>query len=284
MIQYGDNVQLVFDPTKRKNARGSNIITTTLRSGKRQNTYFGEILHDELIGHQIGDQLKCSNGTPYHILRPTIAESTLSFPRGAAIIYPKDAAYIVTYGDIFPGARVLECGLGSGSMTCSLLRSVAGPSSGEASGEVVSIEQREDFLGTATKNVNNFFNDELPAKWSPMLSSFEDFLKSDTSSFDPFDRCVLDLLNPWDYLEALHSHLKRGAVVTIYITTVPQITSLASEFERLAHDSSSGSSPKYINIELSEVIRRPWKIEDLSIRPEHQGILHSGFILTCVAV
>lgn len=292
--QIGDLVQIIFILTrddgsntmkKRRKVDGDDILTIKLSRGKMQKTALGVINHDEIVGKPFGSALISDKGVKYYILPPTIAEATLSFPRGAAIIYPKDAAFIITYGDIAPGMSVLECGLGSGSLTCSLLRAVA------SNGSVTSIEKREDFYKTGTKNVYDFFCGNLPAVWQPINAELETVLNAISCPeqsngienhaelvdiYAKYDRIVLDLLNPWDYLESAHSVLNTGGIVIIYITTVTQMAQLEREFTRL--------SDKYINIECFENIRRPWKMDNLSIRPEHSGILHSGFIITARAV
>ena len=81
-------------------------------------------------------------------------------PRGAQVVYPKDAAQIVHEGDIFPGARVLEAGAGSGALTCSLLRAV-GPG-----GQVISYDVRADHAEHARRNVETFFGC-APDNWEP---------------------------------------------------------------------------------------------------------------------
>src|SRR5215468_4166956 len=147
----GDRVQLT-DPKGRMH-------TIMLEPGKAYHTHRGALAHDDLIGLPDGSVVTSAGGTAYLALRPLLADYVLSMPRGAQVIYPKDAAQIVAMGDVFPGARVLEAGAGSGALTCSLLRAV-GPS-----GEVVSYEIREDFAAVARKNVANFFGD-VPSNWT----------------------------------------------------------------------------------------------------------------------
>lgn len=273
MFQEGDLVQLLFDEAK----RGQSSLTLTLKQGKVQNTFFGSVDHSQIIGRTGAPRFTTSKGIEFYALEPTIADATLAFPRGAAIIYPKDAAHIITYGDIRPGSRVLECGLGSGALTCSLLRAVG-------AGSVTSVEKRADFAQTAQKNIANFFG-ETPTNWQLVEQEFAEYLaglaggaSEENARADgaQFDRVVLDLLNPWDFLDAVHSCTQIGGVLTCYITTVTQMQTLASAFEaRKSH---------FAHIECFETIRRPWHLDGLSIRPEHQGIMHSGFIFTARVV
>src|SRR6476660_2786811 len=113
-FRTGERVQL-SDPKGR-------LHTVTLEPGKQFHTHRGALEHDALIGTAEGSVIVSSGGTPYLALRPLLVDFVLSMPRGAAVIYPKDAAQIVMMGDIHPGATVLEAGAGSGSLTCALLR------------------------------------------------------------------------------------------------------------------------------------------------------------------
>ncbi len=157
----GDRVQLT-------DAKGRKY-TVVLESGKEFHTHRGGIVHDDLIGADEGTVVTSTNGTPYLALRPLLVDYVLSMPRGAQVIYPKDAAQIVHEGDVFPGARVLEAGAGSGALTCSLLRAV-GPE-----GKVVSYEVRDDHAVHAVRNVETFFG-ERPANW--------DLTVADVASYD----------------------------------------------------------------------------------------------------
>ncbi len=128
-----------------------------LAEGRTFHTHRGGLAHDDLIGAPEGTVVKSSAGTPYVALRPLLADFTLSMSRGAAVVYPKDAAQIIAMADIFPGARVLEAGAGSGALSCWLLRSV-----GE-DGLLVSYERRPDFADIARANVERFFGGPHPA-------------------------------------------------------------------------------------------------------------------------
>ena len=145
----GDQVQLT-DPKGRKHL-------VLLAEGRTFHTHRGGLAHDDLIGAPEGTVVKSSGGTPYVALRPLLADFTLSMGRGAAVVYPKDAAQIIALADIFPGARVLEAGAGSGALSCWLLRSV-----GE-DGLLVSYERRQDFADIARANVERFFGGPHPA-------------------------------------------------------------------------------------------------------------------------
>ncbi|WP_415794308.1 tRNA (adenine-N1)-methyltransferase, partial [Mycolicibacterium frederiksbergense] len=156
----GDRVQLT-DPKGRH-------YTMVLSPGGEFHTHRGAIGHDTVIGQPEGSVVKSTNGDPFLVLRPLLIDYVLSMPRGAQVIYPKDAAQIVHEGDIFPGARVLEAGAGSGALTCSLLRAV-GPT-----GQVISYEVRDDHAVHAIRNVETFFG-ERPANWDLRIADLNEY-------------------------------------------------------------------------------------------------------------
>ena len=145
-----------------------------------------------------------SGGTPYVALRPLLADFTLGMGRGAAVIYPKDAAHIVAFADIFPGARVVEAGAGSGALSCWMLRAV-----GE-DGLVASYERRPDFAEVARRNVEKFFGGPHPA-WRLTVG---DLAEAEPGE-EPFDRVVLDMLAPWEFAGAAGSLLIPGGLAAV---------------------------------------------------------------------
>src|ERR1044071_3952753 len=182
-FRVGDRVQLT-DPKRRH-------YTLVLEESEQYNTHRGAVAHDELIGQPEGSLITSAGGTAYLAIRPLLSGYVLSVPRGAQVIYPKDAAQIVMWGDIFPGARVLEAGAGSGALTCSLLRAV-GPN-----GCVTSYEVRDDHAVHAERNVETFFG-ERPANWNLVIADLNDYEGTSGASGDgEVDRVVLDMLAPW---------------------------------------------------------------------------------------
>ena len=175
-LQAGERITLT-DP---KGRRHSVLLTV----GGQFHTTKGAVSHDELISGPEGMVVSSTGGTQFLAMRPLLNEFTVSMPRGAAVIYPKDAAQILMGADIFPGARVLEAGAGSGALTCSLLRAI-GPG-----GRLISYERREDFATIARRNVENFFG-ASPANWDLRVA---DLLESRIE--ETLDRVVLDMLAP----------------------------------------------------------------------------------------
>ncbi|HVV10676.1 tRNA (adenine-N1)-methyltransferase [Amycolatopsis sp.] len=245
----GDRVQLT-DPKGRH-------YTLVLAEGEEYHTHRGALRHDELIGKPEGSVITSGGGTSYLALRPLLADYVLSMPRGAQVIYPKDAAQIVMWGDIFPGARVLEAGAGSGALTCSLLRAV-GPG-----GSVTSYEVRDDHAVHAVKNVEKFFG-ERPGNWELKVAD----LATHTGEVD---RVVLDMLAPWDVLDTVYENLVPGGVLVIYVATVTQL----SKVTEALREQKCWTEP-----EAWESLVRPWHVVGLAVRPEHRMIAHTAFLLT----
>ncbi|WP_040835810.1 tRNA (adenine-N1)-methyltransferase [Nocardia brevicatena] len=246
----GDRVQLT-------DAKGR-LYTVLLEPGKEFHTHRGAIRHDDLIGAAEGSLVHSTNGTPYLALRPLLIDYVLSMPRGAAVIYPKDAAQIVHEGDMFPGARVLEAGAGSGALTCSLLRAV-GPQ-----GTVVSYEIRSDHAEHAVRNVERFFG-EVPANWSLTVGDVADY------QGEQVDRVVLDMLAPWDALPTVARALVPGGVLIVYVATVTQLSKVVEALR----EQQCWTEPRSW-----ESIVRGWHVVGLAVRPEHRMQGHTAFLVS----
>jgi tRNA (adenine57-N1/adenine58-N1)-methyltransferase len=216
------------------------------------------LAHDDVIGLPDGSVVTSTGGTAYLALRPLLVDYTLSMPRGAQVIYPKDAAQIVANGDIFPGASVLEAGAGSGALTCSLLRAV-----GER-GRVVSYELRPDFAQIARRNVEAFFGGPHPA-WELRVGDVTGCEETG------LDRVVLDLLAPWDALDLIERALLPGGVFVGYVATTPQLSELVEGLR---------ARGGFTEPRAWETLMRDWHIEGLAVRPDHRMIAHTAFLVT----
>ena len=248
----GDRVQLT-DPKGRH-------YTMILNPGAEFHTHRGALAHDEVIGLPEGSVVKSTNGDAFLVLRPLLVDNVMSMPRGAAVIYPKDAAQIVHEGDIFTGARVLEAGAGSGALTCSLLRAV-GPA-----GEVISYEVRADHAEHAERNVATFFGQD-PDNWRLIISDVVDSDLADAS----VDRAVLDMLAPWDVLDAVARMLVPGGVLIIYVATVTQLSTTVEALR----ERQCWTEPRSW-----ETLQRGWNVVGLAVRPEHTMRGHTAFLIS----
>ena len=253
-LAVGDRVQLT-DPKGR-------LHTITLTPDRSFHTHAGRFAHEALIGVPEGSVVTNTAGIEYLALRPLLADYVLSMPRGAAVVYPKDAGQIVAMADIYPGARVVEAGVGSGALTMSLLRAV-----GER-GSLISIERRADFADIARGNVGEFFGGEHPA-WRLEVGDLQDVLPQ-VSGPGTVDRVVLDMLAPWECIEEVATALTPGGVVVCYIATVTQLSRVAEAIRR---------SGMFTDPDSSETMVRGWHVEGLAVRPDHRMVAHTGFLL-----
>ena len=233
--------------------------TITLQAGKEFHTHRGMLLHDELIGASEGVVVTTTGGTAYLALRPLLADYVLSMPRGAQVVYPKDAGQIVALADIFPGAHVVEAGVGSGALTCSLLRAVGD------TGCVSSYERREDFAEVARTNIERFFGGPHPA-WRLTVGDLAHALDE-----RDVDRVVLDMLAPWDVVDAVSAALVPGGVVCAYVATTTQ---LSRTVEALRGHGTFTEPAAW------ESLVRNWHVEGLAVRPGHRMVGHTGFLVT----
>jgi tRNA (adenine57-N1/adenine58-N1)-methyltransferase catalytic subunit len=253
-LQPGDQVQLT-DPKGRMH-------TITLTPGKQFHTHKGILEHDSLIGGPEGVVVTIGV-TSYLALRPLLSDYVLSMPRGAQVVYPKDAGQVVQMADIFPGAHVVEAGVGSGALSMSLLRAV-----GE-SGRLSSYERRADFAEIARANVERFFGAPHPA-WSITVGDLAEALDASSDDTD-VDRVVLDMLAPWEVLDAVSRALVPGGLVCCYVATTTQLSTTVEALR--AHGT-------FTEPQSWESMVRGWHVEGLAVRPEHRMIGHTGFLCT----
>jgi tRNA (adenine57-N1/adenine58-N1)-methyltransferase len=251
-FREGDRVQLT-DPKGR-------LHTITLVAGREFHTHRGALAHDDLIGSPEGSVVTSTGGTQYLALRPLLADYVLSMPRGAQVVYPKDAAQIVAMADIYPGARVLEAGAGSGALTCSLLRAV-----GEH-GSLQSYERREDFAEVARDNVARFFG-EAPATWNLTVG---DLGEVDLAGRE-FDRVVLDMLAPWEVLPNVAPTLVPGGVLIAYVATTTQLSAVVEALR----EQGGWTEPR-----AWETLVRDWTADGLAVRPDHRMVAHTAFLVS----
>jgi tRNA (adenine57-N1/adenine58-N1)-methyltransferase catalytic subunit len=250
-LRAGDRVQLT-DPKGR-------LHTITLTPGREFHTHHGFFRHDDLIGRPEGTVVRNTAGIEYLALRPLLADYVLSMPRGAAVVYPKDAGQIVAMADIFPGARVVEAGVGSGALTCSLLRAVG------TQGAVSSYERRDDFAEVARSNVAAFFGGAHPA-WTLTVGDLADAVAE-----RDVDRVVLDMLAPWECVPVVADALAAGGLVCAYVATTPQL----SRYVETLRSHGGFTEP-----DSWESLVRGWHVEGLAVRPQHRMNGHTGFLVT----
>ncbi len=252
---YGDRVQLT-GPKGRLN-------TITLLPGAEFHSHRGMMRHDDIVGLPDGSVVSNSSGEQYLALRPLLSDFVMSMPRGAAIVYPKDAAQIVSLADIFPGATVVEAGVGSGALSLHLLRAIGD------TGRLHSFERREEFAEIARSNAEAF-SGAAPANWSVTVGDLQEALPQQCAE-GSVDRVVLDMLAPWECVGVVAEALKPGGVVICYVATVTQLSRVVEELRR---------SGQFTHPQASETMVRGWHVEGLAVRPDHRMVAHTGFLLT----
>jgi len=246
----GDRIQLT-DPKGK-------MYTFTITPGKEWHTHKGWIVHNDLIGLPEGSVVSTSAGLKFTAFKPLLGDFVLSMPRGATIVYPKDAAMIVGVADVFPGAKVIEAGVGSGALSISLLRAIG------AEGKLSSFERREDFAEIARENVRTYFG-ELPPQWSLSVGSVQE-----STTDKKYDRVILDMLAPWECISFASEVLRPGGVFLAYVATTTQLSATAEALKE------NGSFTEPLS---SETIVRDWHHEGLAVRPMQRMIGHTGFLI-----
>lgn len=246
-FQAGDRVLLI------DNKRRRHLVALT--PGGEFHTHAGVLRHDDLIGQPDGTTVRTTKGARLVGLRPTLAEYVLEMPRGAQVIYPKDLGPILVQADVFPGARVLESGVGSGALTMALLRAV-GPT-----GEVIGYELRDDFASRAQRNVEGMLGADVPLRVE-VRDTYEGIDARD------LDRVLLDLPEPWRVVEHAAHALLPGGILLAYLPTILQVARLHE-----ALDESAFGLAQTI-----EVLHRSWHIDGQSVRPDHRMVAHTGFL------
>ncbi|HVE75663.1 MAG TPA: tRNA (adenine-N1)-methyltransferase [Actinomycetota bacterium] len=247
-FREGDRVLLID--------RKERTYLVTLKAGGSFHFHRGIVLHDDLIGQSDGSQVLSTEGEKVTAFVPRYPDFVLKMPRGAQVIYPKDSGAIITYADIYPGAKVFEAGIGSGALTIALLRAIG------SKGSVVAYEQREDFAANALSNVESFMGgpqSNLVIQMKDAYGPIED---------GPFDRAVLDLSEPWRVIPALDSEVRAGGIVASYLPTIVQSQTLTEELRARG----------WTSIVTMEVLIRTWHIEERSVRPDHRMVGHTGFL------
>jgi tRNA (adenine57-N1/adenine58-N1)-methyltransferase len=243
----GDRVLLV-DNRKRRHL-------ITLAAGGEFHTHAGIVRHDDLIGEPEGLTVRTTRGARLTAVRPTLAEYVLEMPRGAQVIYPKDIGPILILADVFPGARILESGVGSGALTTALLRAI-GPT-----GSVTGYEIRDDFAQRAIRNVKAFLGDDVPLDVQ-VRDVYEGIDARDV------DRVILDLPEPWRVVKHAMEAMRPGGILCAYLPTILQVGRLREEI----------AAAPFGMVETLEVLQRGWHVEGQSIRPDHRMVAHTGFL------
>jgi tRNA (adenine57-N1/adenine58-N1)-methyltransferase len=227
----------------------------TLEPGGEFHSHAGVLRHADVLGEEEGVTVLTTLGARLVAVRPTLSEYVLEMPRGAQVIYPKDLGPILLLADIYPGARVLESGVGSGALTMTLLRAVG------ADGFVTGYELREDFATRAQRNVEGLLGTDLPLRVE-VRDAYDGIDETD------LDRVVLDLPEPWRVVKHAEAALRPGGIVLAYLPTIGQVARLREELAGSAFGMAQSL----------EVMQRGWHVDGQSVRPDHRMVAHTGFL------
>jgi tRNA (adenine57-N1/adenine58-N1)-methyltransferase len=249
-FEAGERVS-IYGPKQQKHS-------LLLEPGKVFHTTKGGLAHDDIIGQPEGIVVHTVGGMDFLVFRPLFNEYVVSMHREAAIVYPKDAAMILMFADIFPGARVLEAGVGSGALSMAVLRAI-GPD-----GHLTSYERRAEFAAVAERNVSEHAHGR-PENWTLTVGDLVESI-----SDEPVDRAILDMLAPWECIDAVGRVLRPGGVLCCYVTTTTQLGRVCDQLR--AHGG-------FTEPDASETSVRDWHAEGLAIRPAHGGHGHTGFLV-----
>ncbi|MBW3536618.1 MAG: tRNA (adenine-N1)-methyltransferase [Actinobacteria bacterium] len=225
-----------------------------LEEGQKFHTHAGTVDHAELIGRTPGSVATSASGARFVALRPTLADLVVDMPRGAQVIYPKDLGALMMLADIFPGARVVESGVGSGALSMAMLR---------AGAVITGYEIRDDFADRARRNVVEGLGEEAASRFDLRVADVYDGIEG-----DGYDRVVLDLPEPWRVIKAAEEVLVPGGILAAYLPSIVQVSQLREALDQSAFGFAS----------TQEVLVRTWHVEGLAVRPDHRMVAHTGFL------
>ncbi len=245
-LRPGERVLLVASKGRR--------YLVTMSAGAEFHTHAGPVAHDSIIGGEEGRVVRSARGSRYTVFRPTLSDVVLEMPRGAQVIYPKDLGPLLLLADVFPGARILESGLGSGALSMALLR---------AGAEITGYELRPDFAERARSNVADFLG-------AAALEHYHVEVRDVYEGIDAagLDRVVLDLPEPWRVVAHAEAALRPGGILVAYLPTIVQVATLRETLVRSAFGMAA----------TLEVLQRGWHVEGPSVRPDHRMVAHTGFL------
>mgnify|MGYP001030298333 CR=1 FL=1 len=245
-----DDLVILFGPKR----------TTHMITLKKDGKFFtsnGVLMHNDIVAVNSGSIVKTDKRIPYTVFKPTYKDFVMNIKRKAQIIYPKDTAIMLMWGDVYPGLEILESGVGQGALSIALLRALAG------NGNLVSYEIRDDFAEQAGNFISEFSGETANHK----------IVKGDI--YDGFegvyDRVFLDLAEPWNVVKFTKDGLKSGGIIVAYIPTILQVKTYVDTLKEAGY---------FTEIEIFENIKRPWKVDGLSVRPESWMYNHSAFIVS----
>ncbi len=247
MIADGDRVAL-YEP------ESGRTWLLHVTQGARKEKGLGVLDPGRLIGTAYGSDVEIA-GKKLIAFRPDLPDMVATLRRKAAIIQPKDAGRIIVGLGVGNGQRVFESGIGSGASTLALANAV-GPT-----GRVVVQELRQEFIDWAMDNVARAGFDNVEAHLGDLTES--------AAVDGPFDAALLDQPEPWNALPNLAPLLRPGARVVCYCPQVSQMEQVVAAMTELG----------FVDIRCLETIEREWLVKERGSRPDHNGLMHTAFLI-----
>ncbi len=245
-LEFGDRVLLV-DTKKRR-------YLVSLAEGGEFHSHAGFVAHADIVGQDEGVVVRSTRNAAYRVFRPTLSDFVLKMPRGAQVIYPKDLGPLLLLADIYPGAKVLESGVGSGALSMTMVR---------AGATVTGYELRRDFADRARQNVAAFLGDAALERYEVQERDVYEGIDG-----TGFDRVVLDLPEPWQVIKHAEAALRPGGLLVTYTPSIVQAVQVREAITESGFDLA----------ETLEVLNRSWYIEGQAVRPDHRMVAHTGFL------
>jgi len=225
-----------------------------LKKGGVWSSHLGCIKHDSIIGLKPGERIKLKD-REIIVTRPALVDFIDKMPRASQIIYPKDSAMIIFFGDVYPGLEVLELGIGSGALTLCLLRAVG------KKGKVVSYDQDEGMIKKALKNIREFIpNPNLKVRIKNVYEGLD--------CEEKFDRIFIDIPRPEKVVPFLKDVIKEDGLVINYCLQADQLQRYVIGLKKEG----------FCQIESFETIKRDWLVDELRVRPKERIIGYGAFI------
>jgi len=239
-----------------KDKKDRSSIQRLTEKGRFQ-THLGLLNHSDIIGKEEGAALLTSTEREVYVFYPTLNEFIQKMGRKTAIIHPKDIGVILLWSDIKPDSSVVEAGTGSGALLLALSRFIS-------KGHVYSYDNRPELQEIAAKNLEKFYG-KMPANVTLKQ-------KDITAGIDEknLDAIILDFSQPWEVISEAENSLRAGGRFAAYIPTIIQAERLVKELE---------FGGRFMDIEILEVLLRPWQIKGYSVRPLHRIVGHTGFMV-----
>jgi tRNA (adenine57-N1/adenine58-N1)-methyltransferase len=215
----------------------------------------GYIEHKQLVGKEFGEEIRTHLGYSFVILSPVLEDLTMKVKRESQIVYPKDIGIILVKSGIFPGAKVVEVGTGSGSLTIALANFV------RPNGKVITYEKRKDFAEIARGNLGK--------------AGLEKFVQIKNQEVNRkikeknIDFVMLDLPNPWDIISHVRDSLKEGRRICCLLPTIDQV------MEAVFYLEENG----FTAIETVEIWMREILVRKGKTRPEQNMPSHTAYLI-----